>query len=113
MNSPRISVIVPVYNSEKTLPCCIESILAQTFIDFELILIDDGSRDLSGRICEDYADKDSRVKVIHKNNGGGQALQGMLVCLVVGESGWLFVILMIMLALIGCMNFLKGLMIVI
>lgn len=71
----------------------------QTFTDLELILIDDGSQDLSGRICEDYADKDNRVKVIHKNNGAVQ--QGMLVCHVVWESRWLFEILMIMLVLIG------------
>ena len=66
----KISVIVPVYNTEKYLNRCIDSILAQTFTDFELLLIDDGSTDSSGKICDDYAAKDSRVKVLHKENGG-------------------------------------------
>lgn len=64
------SVIVPVYNVEKYLNECIDSILSQTFTDFELILVNDGSKDNSGRICDEYAEKDSRVKVIHKENGG-------------------------------------------
>jgi len=67
---PKVSVIVPVYGVEKYLPECIESILAQTFADFELLLIDDGSPDNSGKICDEYAAKDSRVKVFHKENGG-------------------------------------------
>ena len=65
-----ISVIVPVYNTEKYLDRCIQSILAQTYTDFELLLIDDGSTDLSGEICDKYAEQDSRVKVFHKENGG-------------------------------------------
>ncbi len=65
-----ISVIVPVYNSEKTLARCVDSILSQTFSDFELLLVDDGSIDLSGKICDDYALKDNRVHVFHKRNGG-------------------------------------------
>lgn len=64
------SIIVPVYNVEKYLNECIDSILAQTFTDFELILIDDGSTDQSGKICDGYANKDNRVVVIHKANGG-------------------------------------------
>lgn len=64
------SIVVPVYNSEKFLSCCIESILAQTFTDFELLLIDDGSYDCSLDICNLYASKDYRIKVINKNNGG-------------------------------------------
>jgi len=67
---PKISVIVPVYNAEKSLPRCIDSILAQTISDFELLLVDDGSTDRSGAICREYADKDSRVKVLTKRNGG-------------------------------------------
>lgn len=67
---PKISVIVPVYNVEKYLRRCIDSILAQTFTDFELLLIDDGSKDKSGEICDEYAQKDSRVRVFHKENGG-------------------------------------------
>lgn len=68
--NPKISVIVPVYNTEKYLRRCIDSILAQTFIDFELLLIDDGSKDSSGAICDEYAAKDPRVRVFHKENGG-------------------------------------------
>lgn len=67
---PAISVIVPVYKVEKFISKCIESILNQTFRDFELILVDDGSPDNSGVICDEYAKKDSRIKVIHKKNGG-------------------------------------------
>ncbi|MBP3302670.1 MAG: glycosyltransferase family 2 protein [Opitutales bacterium] len=68
--SPKVSVIVPVYKVEKYLPECIESVLAQTFTDFELILVDDGSPDNSGKICDDYAARDSRIRVFHKENGG-------------------------------------------
>lgn len=67
---PRLSIIVPVYNVEKYIHKCVDSILNQTFIDFELILVDDGSPDNCGRICDEFAEKDSRVKVIHKKNGG-------------------------------------------
>ena len=70
MNNPKVSVIVPVYNVEKLLQRCIDSILAQTFTDFELLLIDDGSKDKSGEICDEYAAKDSRIRVFHKQNGG-------------------------------------------
>ena len=67
---PKVSVIVPIYNTEKYLSRCIDSILNQTFKDFELLLIDDGSTDKSGEICDDYAKKDNRIKVFHKSNGG-------------------------------------------
>ena len=66
----QISIIVPVYKAEKTIKRCIDSILAQTFDDFELILIDAGSPDASGRICDEMAQKDERIVVIHKENGG-------------------------------------------
>lgn len=69
-NRPLFSVIVPVYKVEKYLHQCVDSILAQTFTDFEVILVDDGSPDNCGAICDEYAAKDSRVKVIHKENGG-------------------------------------------
>lgn len=65
-----ISVIVPVYNAEKYLHRCVDSILTQTFDNFELLLINDGSNDNSGVICDEYALKDSRVRVFHKENGG-------------------------------------------
>lgn len=64
------SIVVPVYNVEKYLKECIDSILSQTFTDFELILVDDGSKDESPLICDEYAQKDERIKVIHKPNGG-------------------------------------------
>lgn len=67
---PKISVIVPIYKVEKYIKKCIESILAQTFSDFELLLIDDGSPDSCGKICDMYAMKDHRIKVLHKKNGG-------------------------------------------
>lgn len=68
--NPRISIIVPVYKVEAYLNKCIDSILNQTFEDFELILVNDGSPDKCGEICEDYAKKDSRIRVFHKENGG-------------------------------------------
>ena len=68
-----ISVIVPVYNTEQYLPRCIESILSQSFTDFELLLIDDGSTDGSGAICDEYAKKDYRIRVFHQENQGSAA----------------------------------------
>lgn len=65
-----ISVIVPVYKVEPYLHCCVDSILAQTYADFELILVDDGSPDNCGAICDSYAEQDARVRVIHQENGG-------------------------------------------
>ena len=65
-----ISVIVPIYNNEKYLAKCIDSILVQEYRDFELILIDDGSRDGSGSICDQYAIQDERIVVIHQKNKG-------------------------------------------
>ena len=66
----KISVIVPVYKVEKYIHRCVDSILGQTYADFELILVDDGSPDNCGAICDEYAAKDSRVVVIHQENGG-------------------------------------------
>lgn len=70
MDSIKISIVVPVYNVEKYLRECIDSVLSQTFSNFELLLINDGSKDDSGAICEEYAQLDSRVRVVHKKNGG-------------------------------------------
>lgn len=67
---PAISVIMPVYNSEEYLGTAIESVLAQSFLDFELILVDDGSKDRSPQLCDAYAAKDDRIRVLHKENGG-------------------------------------------
>ena len=70
MLQPLISVIVPCYNVEEYLPKCIESILNQTYRNLEILLVDDGSPDNCGRICDEYAAKDSRIRIIHKKNGG-------------------------------------------
>ena len=67
---PLVSVIVPVYNVEKYLARCVESILAQTYKHFELVLVDDGSKDSSGALCEEFQKRDVRIQVIHKENGG-------------------------------------------
>lgn len=67
---PDVSVIVPIYNSEDTIAVCIQSILSQTFTNLEIILVDDGSSDKSGNICDDYAIKDNRILVIHQPNQG-------------------------------------------
>lgn len=66
----EISIIIPVYNAEKTLERCVNSILSQDFTDFELILVDDGSSDKSGQLCQAFASRDRRVRVFHQNNGG-------------------------------------------
>ncbi len=77
----KVSVIVPIYNSEKYLMACLESIVNQTYKNLEIILVDDGSTDDSGRICDEYAKRDARVKVIHKANGGnGNARNAGLEC---------------------------------
>lgn len=68
--TPQIAVIVPVYNPGQYLPACVDSILAQTYRDYECILVDDGSTDGSGKVCDDYAARDARIKVIHKTNAG-------------------------------------------
>jgi glycosyltransferase involved in cell wall biosynthesis len=70
MNTSKISVIVPVYNAKETIQKCVASICSQIFTDFELLLIDDGSTDGTGEICEELASGDSRIRVIHKKNGG-------------------------------------------
>lgn len=69
----KISIIVPVYKVEKRLPRCLQSILVQSFTDFELLLIDDGSPDRSGEICDEYAKKDKRIRVFHQDNAGTSA----------------------------------------
>lgn len=77
MPSAIVSVIVPVYNAEKWLRRCVDSILAQTYTDFELLLIDDGSNDGSGDICDEYAALDPRIHVFHKSNGGASSARNM------------------------------------
>ncbi len=89
---PVMSVIVPVYKVEAYLSRCVDSILAQSFSDFELILVDDGSPDRCGEICEEYAEKDSRIHVIHQENGGLSAARnaGTDWVFAGSESQWIF-----------------------
>ena len=82
---PLISVIVPVYRVEKYLHRCVDSILRQTYTDFELILVDDGSPDSCGAICDAYAAEDSRVRVIHRENGGLSAARNSGIGIAAGE----------------------------
>ncbi len=81
---PVISVIVPVYRAEKCLSQCVDSILAQTFQDFEILLIDDGSPDQSGALCDEYAAHDSRIRVFHKENGGVSSARNLGMAQAVG-----------------------------
>lgn len=80
-----ISIIIPVYNVEKYLPKCIDSILSQTYTDWELILIDDGSIDQSAKICDEYTYKDKRIKVTHKKNEGVSKARNIGITLAQGE----------------------------
>ena len=66
----EISIVIPIYNAEKTLRRCIDSAVNQTYRGIEIILVDDGATDNSGRICDEYAERDARIRVIHKRNGG-------------------------------------------
>lgn len=80
-----ITVIIPVYNVEKYLKKCLDSIINQTFTDFEIILVDDGSKDNSGIICDEYATKNSRIIVIHKENGGVSSARNLGITKASGE----------------------------
>lgn len=82
---PKLSVIVPVYKAENFLGRCVDSILGQTFSDLELILVDDGSPDRSGGICDSYAARDSRVRCIHKENGGVSSARNAGLDMAAGE----------------------------
>lgn len=84
-NKPCISIIVPVYNVEKYLKRCIDSILKQTFTDFELILVDDGSIDSSGMLCDKFAVQDKRIRVLHKKNGGASSARNCGLDIAVGK----------------------------
>ena len=82
---PRIAIVVPVFNVERYLRRCIDSILAQTYPNFELILVDDGSSDTSGVICDEYDDKEKRVTVFHKENGGQSSARNCALKYICGE----------------------------
>src|SRR4051812_38328121 len=71
----KVSIIVPVYNAEKHLEACVNSILAQDYRDIEVVLVDDGSQDASAGICDQFAERDDRVVVVHRENGGIAAAQ--------------------------------------
>ena len=83
--TPLISVIVPVYRVENYLDRCLQSITEQTYRNLEIILVDDGSPDRSGAICDTWAEKDSRVKVIHKQNAGAGAARNTGLDMATGE----------------------------
>lgn len=85
---PLITIIVPVYNTEAYLPRCLDSILSQSFADFELLLVDDGSTDGSGLICDSYADRDGSIRVFHKENGGVSSARNLGIDKAQGE--WLY-----------------------
>lgn len=85
MSNPKISVIVPVYNAASTIRRCVDSIIAQTFTDFECILINDGSKDNSAEICGTYASIDSRIRVFHQENSGPSAARNYGLSLAKGD----------------------------
>ena len=85
MNSPLVSVIVPVYNVAPYLEQCLDSIVNQTYRNLEIILVDDGSTDESGAICDRYAEQDSRIKVVHKENGGQSSARNVALDMMTGE----------------------------
>lgn len=80
-----ISVIIPVYNVEKYLDRCLKSVVNQTYKNLEIILVDDGSTDLSGQICDDYAAKDKRIKVLHNENGGASVARNAALDIATGD----------------------------
>ena len=81
----RLSIVIPVYNVEDYLPRCLDSILSQKFSAFEVILVDDGSKDSSSAICDEYSAKDSRIRTLHKQNGGVSAARNSGLQMAVGE----------------------------
>lgn len=92
--STKVSVIVPIYNVERFLPQCLDSIICQSHTDLDIVLVDDGSTDASARIADDYAARDSRVRTIHKKNEGVstarnvgiEAAKGEYICFVDGDD---------------------------
>ncbi len=85
MKKQLVSIIIPVYNIENYISKCIESVISQSYKDLEIILVDDGSSDKSGEICDEYAKSDSRIKVIHKKNGGLSDARNVAIDIVKGD----------------------------
>ena len=85
MNNPLISIVIPIYNSENQLEQCIDSLLNQAYQNLEIILVDDGSKDSSWDKCERYAQKDSRIKAVHKENGGVSSARNLGIQYATGE----------------------------
>ena len=85
MSEIKISIIMPVYNVEEYVGKAIESILAQTFTEYEFLIVDDGTKDKSGEICDSYAKKDERIKVIHKENGGAPSARNTAIDIAKGK----------------------------
>lgn len=85
MNNEKVSIIVPIYNVEKYIKECINSIMKQTYTNIEIILVDDGSKDQSGKICDEYSKKDTRIRVVHKKNGGLSSARNLGIELATGE----------------------------
>jgi len=83
--NPFVSFIVPVYNAEPYIRQCVDSLMAQTYTDYEIVLVDDGSLDNSPAICDSYAEQDGRIKVIHKNNGGASDARNIGINIATGE----------------------------
>ena len=116
IKTPHISIIVPVYNVELYLATCINSLINQTFSDIEILLVDDGSLDGSGNICDKYASEDSRIRVFHtSNNGvtfarktGTENAQGEWICFVDSDDTMPLDALSQMLHMVGNCDMLKG-----
>ena len=86
MSEVKISVIVPVYNTEEYLPRCLDSIIGQTFDNIEVIVVDDGSTDNSYSVCREYAGRDTRIRLFHKENGGASSARNLALDKVQGYS---------------------------
>ena len=83
--SKTVTVVIPIYNVEKYLARCVDSIVNQTYKNLEIILVDDGSPDRCSQMCDDYAEKDSRIKVVHKKNGGLSDARNAGIAVATGE----------------------------
>lgn len=91
----KLSIIIPVYNTEKYIKKCIDSILNQSFSDYELLLINDGSTDDSAKICDEYSRIDNRIKVLHKINGGVSSARNLGLDNAKGKFVFLLIVMII------------------